>query len=715
MNVNSVLLRRKNRMLVPASTGTTSRALIATFNANVQSLGYSLSPRLIKALERTSEATSVLLLEEAVETLKKLKGVHAYKPMYPNFPQQVMEADECELYLNAVTHYISFMIVDWTGDPDNIWLPKYDKAKRAPLEEKFKARIIDLMDEEEVAAMATAIATSNTSISETDKDDLRALHGTGRLSFPKLVPNKENLAVLGALFIDGNVDLAPHFKTATDVLRLATALSNGDVSLADDSKFASFSKPRRRMLLGLLDKCQLPEEDMLRWEMRWKRLGERLHPGTYRKRFKTAFRAFDALRNTKIRTIRTHVEAAVRGGDIVKSITLLSTRPGDFARRLDHLLRMAEKRASQNRVVTAFEKVASEVSTPVLLQAMNHFKHRNEPLRVVFPKGNVAQVMSLDKPLPPLPQGVIDNVVDLMEATLTDRFAKLPKLGKVWIEPALRECLVPFSQRSASKALRTLVRGSKLKFGADKDTLRFFIWWKEPKDDRTDLDLSAVLHSADWELVEQLAYWNLRSRDGGGSLPNGMGYHSGDITSAPNGASEFIDINIPKALEMGARYCIMSVNSYSEQDFCDLPECNAGWMLREEPRSGEVYDPRTVNDKVDLAMAATAGIPMIIDLVERKVIWVDASMTTNPRYVNNVHANRGTIELLGRAFASLHRPNLFDLLALHAVARGKLVQSRDKADVVFSLDAGTPFEIERIASEFMSDAKAVEKAKGAKR
>lgn len=701
MNLNAILLRRKNKMLVPTG-GRTPKALIAAFNLNIQSLGYTLSPALIRALEHTSQTTATKILSEALITLKDLKGVRNYKPFYPNFPLQVMEATDCELYFNAMNHYWSFLLVDLTGDSSLIWFPKYDKEKRAHLDEKIELRVIGLATEKEVTELGTQIATANTSISASDKDDLRKLYEYGFLEFPSLIPHKENLAFMGALFFNHNFNLEQHFRTSTDILRLATALSNGDVSLSDDSRFRNFTRPERKLLLGLLEQCETLEEDMIRWEMRWKRLGERLHPGSYKK-FARVRRAFDNLRNNKITTIRTHIEAAVRSGNTVKAISLLSQRPGEFARRLNHLLVTATTKTAVNRAVEAFLKVAPDVSTPVLLQARSRFMHRDEE-RVVFPKGNVARVMSLDKPVPYLPQTVINAVVEGIEETLSARFAKLPKLGKVYIDPLLQDCLVPFSQRSASKSLRTLVRGSKLPFGNDKNTLRFFIWWKEPKNDRTDLDLSATLLDRDFEMVESLTYYNLRGD---------FGCHSGDVTSAPNGASEFIDINIPQAIKSRGRYIVMSVHGFTEQNFCDLPECYAGWMLRDEPQSGEIYDPRTVNDKVDVAMEARTGIPMIIDIVDRKVIWVDASMSHNAEYSNNVRNNKGTIKLLGKALTRVHKPNLYDLLSLHVEARGKLVTSPDKADVVFSVKNGTPFELERIASEFMSDVKP--KTKAAKR
>ena len=80
---------------------------------------------------------------------------------------------------------------------------------------------------------------------------------------------------------------------------------------------------------------------------------------------------------------------------------LLRQRPGMFARRLDHLLRLGGGREA----VGVVPSVADQVSTPVLLQVFNHFQRRPEgrPLRAFFPKGNVAKVQVQEGALPPLP------------------------------------------------------------------------------------------------------------------------------------------------------------------------------------------------------------------------------------------------------------------------------------------------------------------------
>jgi hypothetical protein len=126
-------------------------------------------------------------------------------------------------------------------------------------------------------------------------------------------------------------------------------------------------------------------------------------------------------------------------------------------------------------------------------------------------------------------------------------------------------------------------------------------------------------YDAGWRYREHISYTNLRSA-------KYRACHSGDITSAPEGACEFIDIDIPSVLSYGGRFVIMSVNSYTRQKFSDLPECRAGWMMRKRPDSGEVFEPKTVQDRVDVASETTICLPVILDLKERKVVWADVGL-----------------------------------------------------------------------------------------
>lgn len=707
---NEILLRRKNAVLVPTLRGRCPTGLVAAFNLNLQSLGYTATPELLSKLRLTRQAYAESLMVETLQTLRTLRGVTNYRPMYPNFPEQVAEASDAELYLNAIFHYFSFVLADVTDNADFIWLPKYAKIDREPLDEKVKLTKLGLGVEKDLWDIVLSLVTSNTSISETDKKDLTQLIQLGYYAFPDKIPYKENLCVYAAALVNARIVTGWNlnwFKTGTDVLRLATALSGGDVSLAENTKFRSFKRFERRLLMTLLSHVGDLIESFARDPERWIRLGERLHPAEFKGfEYKAVKGAFSLLRNNvRLKTFNSETEELLIAEDIFPLLNHLRQRPGELARRLDHIFTLSDKIESA-LVVRAFRQVADQISTPVLLQVLTHFKNRpTQDMRVVFPKGSLAAVQALEGSRPKIATDLCSKIVQSCEAALEDRFSDLSVLGKVYIDPELKNYLLPFSQRSASKSLRTLVRGSKISFSAEKDTIRFFIHWKNigvgkkgstsgfGADGRVDLDLSAVMYSHDWKNMGAVWYGNLRDQAY-------KAYHSGDITSAPNGASEFIDVDIPSVIKYGGRYVAMSVNAFTGQSFVDVPECFAGWMLRQQPQSGEVFEPKTVEDKIDLTTEGKAVMPLIIDLVERRVIWADAAITVG-RYGSNIRNSADTVALIGQAFTKIAKPTLYDLLTLHASARGHIVADPKNADVVFSVKTGIQFELDKIASEFM--------------
>ena len=185
-----------------------------------------------------------------------------------------------------------------------------------------------------------------------------------------------------------------------------------------------------------------------------------------------------------------------------------------------------------------------------------------------------------------------------------------------------------------------------------------------------------------------------------GSYKKGILF-SGDITDAPKGASEFIDINRKSFIDCKGRYLVMNVYSYTGQKFSEIPECFAGCMIRQKPKSGEIYEPKTVKDKFDLSVEATTSVPLIFDLVENEIIWCDMAIGGAQRY-DMIETKQTGIVAVGKALTNLPKPNLYELFTLHAQARGKIVKSKKQADVVFSIDEGiTPFDIEEITSKYL--------------
>lgn len=686
--MNEILLRKKLKILVPAKGKNDSKQLVLTIMKNLEGLGYIFSKKLTNHLVTLNKTQLENLYLEIVPVLKKMRGAHKkFEPMYPNFPQQVIDMSEMELYFNAIVHY-------WT-----LWMPVYEKEERLPLSEEYKLEIIDTGTQKDLDNIFTTLLAAKSSISEDDKAIIKSFINEKKEGIvdllPEEIPMKENLTFLiGNLLGVADASKVMHLvKTTTDVLRVLTALSGGDVSLAENTKFKNLGRPARKFFLTLLENV-LSEEEMVKYKNRWIRVGEILHPGEYKKWYPKCFRAFSKLRDSKkIETYNSKVESSIKN-DVKEAVTLLSKRPGLFARRLDELLR---QESYPQLVVSSFLEVAPNVANPVLLQVLSHFENRaNGPeQRVFFPKGNLSKMQVIPNTLSPLSKEVCNKLCKGIRKVLVEKFSGLESLGNVYVDENLKNYLVPFSQRSASKALKTLVRGSKIPLESEKDTVRFFIWWKNIDNSwngRVDLDLSAVILDDNWNFREQIAYYNLKGYGG---------HHSGDITNAPNGAAEFIDISKSKVTERGGRYIAMCVNSYTCQPFHDLPECFAGWMLRESPNSGEIFEAKTVQNKVDISGESRMNIPLIIDVVENKVIWCDMCVTS-VTWNNNVARNKQSIQTICRAIAELKKPDLYNLFSLHAKARGKLVNDRKKADIIFSEYEGvTPLETDKIMAEFL--------------
>jgi hypothetical protein len=320
----------------------------------------------------------------------------------------------------------------------------------------------------------------------------------------------------------------------------------------------------------------------------------------------------------------------------------------------------------------------------VMCYFQNRGTNESENLRIFFPKGSVAKAQCIEDKRSTLSEEITNKVVSVIRASLISRFAKLDSLGKVYVDSAMGYYNIPFGTRSASKALNVLTRGSKIDMNLKADTIRFFLWWKDCENgDTVDIDLSAVFYDESWNSTDRVSYTQLRAS-------NITAHHSGDITSAPNGACEFIDIDVNSVLASGSRYVIMNVYSYSSQPFINLPECFAGWMSRKSPQSGEIFEPKTVEQKYDLSTDSKISIPVVFDCLERKVVWTDVAMREGGarRGGRNVESNLTSVTLMAKAMVELKKPTMLDLLNLHVEARGERVDDMEEADVVFSPGIG---------------------------
>lgn len=662
----------------------------ATIAAEMMSLGFIPSKELLNYLESnpTDNKQFEEFCTEIVPTLKNMVGDDVnYQPMYPNFPKQVMEADTVELVINALVHY-------WTyGD----LLPFYNMEDRGFAFEHTSFKEIGLIDEDEFAAIFTRLLSSNESLNEFDKGTIKwFMESRVPLIFPDKIPYKENMCVVAGEFLKEGEEIDHLVDNATDILRIATYLSDGDVSLAENTRFKSFPRKQRKILTRAIERVA-SLEDIKRHRNKWVRLFHELHVGDFSQRVWNIAQSVRS--NNNIQTFNGRIQKYIDQRDLLTASAALTSRPSEFARRLNELLCKCEIDRPQKQcnlvrgeIVDYFIDVAGEVPTRVLLQLLGHLQTRSKATenRVVFPKGNIQKAQLIDG-LPPLDAKIVNTLIDNIIKVLIDRFNQLEPLGKVWVDPVLKKCPIPTQQRSASKGLFQVARGTHIPFEDDKNTLRFFIYWVG-----RDIDLSASLHDENFKIIEHISYTNLRSK-------KYEACHSGDIVNGQNGASEFIDITIDKAVKYGARYVAMNVFVYAGPSFSEHDTVYAGWMTREHVQSNEIYEPKTVKQKIDLTSSTHQCVPVMFDLVEREVIWVDLPQSVNSYVFNNIESHAASVEQKIKAITGLdNKVSLHNLFKTHAIARGTLVENKEDADIVFSFDGDvTPYNIDIINSEYV--------------
>lgn len=630
LDINKITIRRNNKIYIPTienNDKTIDDKTITAFISNLYRLGYVVNQEIIEQLSYTS----VDNLQQVLEAAEYSKGDHFdYEPMYPNFPKQVAEASEIELYLNAIMHY--------SGDVLGVRImPVYNKFARPDLDkDEAEFIVLGLETEDNLTETTRNIITMSRPFSQTDKEDIIVLKDFVKFNDNQTFKVKENLVFLTYSFPDNGLE--KYYKTAVDVLRLAAAYSNGDITLATPTKF-KLSRPQRRMILQLLDNVD-DVEGMGAYSEQWKRLARTLH---YRsdnndKKYPTAAINLEKIQTGNYTTVNSKLEKAVKELDI----ELLKKYPGIYARRILELLRKHPQ--EKDTILQSFSTIIGKVSVPVLLGLYNLLrspgKEELSHRLIRIKNGEENKTFLLENRL--------SNNDDLTELStiILDGIEAQGESKKVVFSKDASHYAMPLYTRNISKGSTAIGLGSRLPLDSDKNTIRLFMHWKDFDksidyyDHRVDLDLSAIFLDNNFDFINDIAYYNVRIDD--------IGYHSGDITSAPEGASEFIDINIDKALDNGIRYVVPTIYNYTQQPLNNIPESFTGFMMRDKVNNGEIFEPSTIKHSYDLNNGATNNTPYIIDLKNREIVWLDTALKPSSYKNYNVANNIDSFTVLAK-------------------------------------------------------------------
>ncbi|GAA4689992.1 TerD domain [Promicromonospora umidemergens] len=654
----------------PRGDGT---AVARQLDVTLLTAGFKASVALLEHISRMEAGVATQRAQRVVEAVAGLVGDHVRHNVYfQGFPRGVPDTFT----------FWSECLAEAAGDPDFarrprrrarrvvvnlLALPRYGRyqhsyaemaAAHAELAPALGDRVTTLdlggLADDEARDLYLRLASATTPLREEERDALRGLaRHCADGAQPYTIPVRESRAVVNAAQVEaGRTPVDGTVDTVDDVLRLACELAGGDGTLRTPTRFPSFSRARRRLLLGLLDDvvranpAKLGDVGVRR--ERWKRLGARLHPGDFPDLAHAARVFAVARRDEHAPSFTSRVEAAFRAGDVYQALRVLEQAPGLLVRSVDRALRSATAPDERQAVVTAVERVLPDVSGRVVLSLREHLGNRDDrALQRIFVNAQ-ARAWSVPDTRARLDPGAVADLVRLCDA---ETLRRLPRPARLVIDPAIADVALPLSGRSRANGFGTLPRGSRTP--VDGDRLRFFVHWRQAAR-RTDLDLSCLFLDRDFTSPEHASWTNLRGH---------AFVHSGDLTEAPEGASEQIDVDTGAVAK---DVVVPQVLVYSGEGFDDLAEGFFGYMTRDHEQEGLPFEARTVRMKSDLCGTARIVVPVafVRDGGVWQAVWLHLDQRGRTRF-NTVEEGRTTTtvqvrQIVGRRYLTVR--HVADLL-----------------------------------------------------
>jgi len=648
MSNNTNILLRHNFVAVPSGSDKVGEMSLATVMVNLSYYGYGLDVGAYQAVSKLSPSDFSTWWNKLETELKDLTGASRKMGnfvVYKNFPKEVLDKSEAEYWIPQILMY-------W-GFPNEYFTQPV--VPRDKMSKQKRPRILRLAKSNTLDNIFNSYLASSARWKDQDQEDVLFLADSLPVNLAK-VGFKKNMIILATWMMNNNKQ--QKLSSATDVLRLAAGLSNGDISLRTSFKFISFKKPVRRFLLGLLNNCNNLEEDVARRPELFKRLFHQLHPGDYKKRFPKVCSVNDDLYNDRLETFNSKVEQLLLDNK-TKALDLLSERPGDFRRRLVHTVDLFG-----NKAVKAFtkDKVLDKLTTNQVVFLRTYLETVNTRLNRVFPprgnwtKAQVGEARWVEE----------KHVKNLTEALTKVLEKRLPKV-KV-LDEATRNIKLASNDGEVSP----YARGTAFPIPEDVDFIRSASYWAFSSYGNIWYDNGWNFFASDWKQMGAIC-WDKPN------YGNGSAAFSGDPTSsktADGKACQLIDLYPAKLKQMGIRYAVWNILCYSNKSFSEAQDVFAALQWGNGAQTGKLFEPSRNQLAFPLKSESKTKYIALLDLHTNQMIYLDANLKGN---VSSASTNSSTLEKMMPPFMEY----LNSLPSVHDLFR-QSVDSKSNLQVLYS-------------------------------
>jgi len=709
-SINSIALRHFNGIYIAKNTGnnineTLSIEELATLIKKFEGYGYIFSKELAITISKEERNVIIDKLKAVIKVIEDFKSDKNYTVFYKNFPDEVINMSEVDLYINQILHY-------WIGylpsNSENVIKEDVEPSKLV------KARELNLIDDEMIEKLFIDLLSSNVTLSEQYLDDVCVLTNNKSIKelekYMEYIQMKETLTVVSSYILKKEGVLIGNFKTTTDILRLIAKIS-GDELNNKHIHFAYFSRTELSQLMTKLENLQNPMPDIKRYSKPWHTFFK-----LYAK--KINFHKYPKVRNA-VDMLFGDISYMTERGKInekIKRLPIMSEEEldnfvkeyivfyGDYVREILSLLNKANENQYE-KLLIGLENCVTKVNTRILFQLYDRIinlkaKDKTVP-RLVNSKGKWRRL----KESISLSDELLNRVLQIVEDGIKTQLKEKENLGKVFIDEDYKNIMLTTSEKDSNVSLRPMTRGSRIKFNPKAEVLRFFVAWKNldektlkelntayskldektlkeltPMYSRVDVDLSALTFNENLEFNDVVAYYNQKK--------SGFAF-SGDITNAPEGALEYIDVfDLERLKKKGNRYILMQIRSYNGYTFEEINSVYAGVMelTSIEAKEKKNMYSTAITEGFQIVSSERTTNTILVDLKNYEYIWLDMNMDSYKLDIFQNALNYEEIPYLNdmlRYFSRKQYITMYDLLKLNADVRGVLTKNKKEADVIF--------------------------------
>lgn len=610
---------------------------------------------------------AALLQQEMIAFAGQQLGQNVPEPFYRGFPESVRKLSPEELLFDQIVHYTKTYGFGRFDEPGHSIME--DFVEKTAFAEKTEVKDFEVLALPEAEAKLEEYAKNmllgSRPLSEAQFDFLKAY--IVEYDYEVSACASKNTAI--RLLLDLRDPAYTRFLVMSDVPKLVDEMNVRQYE-NDNVRKLNLKNQDRKLITAVINElfhagsCDL--RNCYEKKAIWSGLLHHIH---YQPADDIAAHFAACMRGKENLSVYAEFERAMAARDIREAVSALKSGKGSGAvlRHLNYILSRCESDEDVDYVLDQL----STSNGIILMQLLMQYgvpAEKGAGRAFTFVRHNKTVVhMETEEEVQRRQSVIPEHTAARVSALIRDNLRKLyaGRLGKVYIDPDMKRIAVPIQMSASSGGWGVLPRGSRLHIGESKK-IRGFTYWEKVND----IDLSVIGIRGNGSQVE-FSWRTMAAR-----ISRAITY-SGDQTSGYHGGSEYFDIDVEMVRKKypEIEYLVFCNNVFSRIPFSRCI-CRAGYMLRDQQNSGEVFEPKTVKTSFTVDCESTFAYLFAIDLAANDFIWLNTV-----REGSEIVAGATTLVFLTKYFNITSVMNVYELFTMLAT---EIVETPEEAEVIVS-------------------------------